>query len=225
MSGIYLLVPTLVAIMISMLIVRAGAIALMMTGMSFEKAKFQALSAFSGTGFTTREAERVVNNTLRRQIVSWLMILGNVGIVTVIVTATSSFASAKGQQIGINLVVLMLGLGIIVAAARHAPFVRRWEDFAQERLSRLKIFEDDTTVDELLHIHEGYGVVRVKLHEQSPLVGQTLAEVNSGLEHSLVLGIERDSVWLPTPRLTRKLAEEDYLVIYGKLEDLAEHFG
>jgi hypothetical protein len=30
---------------------------------------------------------------------------------------------------------------------------------------------------------------------------------------------------LPTPRLTRKLAEEDYLVIYGKLEDLAEHFG
>jgi Trk K+ transport system NAD-binding subunit len=77
----------------------------------------------------------------------------------------------------------------------------------------------------LLHIHEGYGVVRVKLHEQSPLVGQTLAEVNSGLEHSLVLGIERDSVWLPTPRLTRKLAEEDYLVIYGKLEDLAEHFG
>lgn len=45
------LVPTLAAIIISLLIVRAGAIALMLTSMSFDNAKFQALSAFSGTGF------------------------------------------------------------------------------------------------------------------------------------------------------------------------------
>ena len=100
MNGLYYLVPTLIAIVISLLIVRAGAIALMMTGMSFDKAKFQALSAFSGTGFTTHEAERVVNNARRRKIVSWLMILGNAGIVTVIVTATSSFAQVKGLGLG-----------------------------------------------------------------------------------------------------------------------------
>lgn len=55
MGGVYLLVPTLAAIAISMLIVRAGVITLMMTGMSYEKAKFQSLSAFRGTGFTTRK--------------------------------------------------------------------------------------------------------------------------------------------------------------------------
>jgi hypothetical protein len=48
----------------------AGAIALMMTKTSFEKPKIQALSAFSGTGFTAVEAERVVTNSHPRKVVS-----------------------------------------------------------------------------------------------------------------------------------------------------------
>lgn len=224
MGGVYLLVPTLAAIAISMLIVRAGAIALMMTGMSYEKAKFQALSAFSGTGFTTREAERVVNNARRRRIVSWLMILGNVGVVTVIVTATSSFAQAKGVGIGLNVLVLIAGLAVLVYLARHTPLARHWETFIQARLKQLKIFEEDVTVDELLHLAEGYGVVRVQLQEGSPFVGKQLSEVNAGLGQSLLLGIERGKQWLPTPGLTEKAAEGDCLVIYGKAGDLSEHF-
>ena len=226
MNALYFLVPTLITIVISMLIVRAGAIALMMTGMSFNKAKFQALSAFSGTGFTTREAERVVNNAKRRKIVSWLMILGNAGIVTVIVTATSSFARVQqGLGIGLNVLVLLGGLALIIAIARHTPFVRRWEAFAQTRFERSKIFEEDTTVDELLHIAEGYGVMRVQLLDNSSLIGQTLADINRRLEHSFVLGIERNREWLPTPKLTSLLLKDDNLVIYGRLEDLTEHFG
>lgn len=224
MSGFYYLVPTLIAIIISMLIVRVGAIALMMTGMSFEKAKFQALSAFSGTGFTTHEAERVVNNARRRKIVSWLMIMGNAGIVTVIVTASSSFANAKGLDFGISVLVLMGGLALVFFLARQTPLVRHWEEFAQSRLQKLKIFDEDTTVDELLHITEGFGVVRVKLEESSPLLDKTLAEINADLEHSFVLGIERGKEWLSAPNLHRKLMPNDYLVIYGKLENLAKHF-
>lgn len=225
MSGFYYLVPTLAAIVISLLIVRAGAIALMMTGMSFEKAKFQALSAFSGTGFTTREAERVVNNARRRKIITWLMILGNAGIVTVIVTATSTFTKSKGLEVGLSVIVFIIGLGLILLLVRHTPLVKQWEDFAQNRLAKLKIFDEDTTVDELLHITEGYGVVRIQLLEASPFIGQTLSGINAGLEHSFVLGIERDNEWIPMPRLASKLKLDDYLVIYGKLEDLAEHFG
>ena len=80
MAGLYMLIPTLIVIFVSFLVVRAAAIALMMTGMEEKRARFQALSAFSGTGFTTRDAEIVVNNPRRRQIITWLMILGNAGI-------------------------------------------------------------------------------------------------------------------------------------------------
>lgn len=193
----------------------------MMTGMSFDKAKFQALSAFSGTGFTTREAERVVNNPRRRRIVSMLMVLGNAGIVTVIVTATSSFARAQeGLQIGLNLLVLVGGLGLIVIGARHAPFVRRWEHFAQERLSRLKIFEEHTVVDEILHIAEGYGVVRIRVAEYSTLREKTVSDVNKQIKHAVILGIERHTEWLPRPRLNQSVEKDDYLVIYGELANI-----
>jgi Trk-type K+ transport system membrane component len=51
MSGLYLLLPTFLVIILSLLVVRAGAIALAMTGMDEKKARFQALSAFTRTGF------------------------------------------------------------------------------------------------------------------------------------------------------------------------------
>jgi len=225
MSGIYFLVPTLIAVSVSLLIVRAGAIALMMTGMSFDKAKFQALSAFSGTGYTTRESERVVNNPRRRKIVSMLMIMGNAGIVTVIVTATSSFSGAGGLQIGLNVLFLLGGLGLIVLAAKHAPIVRRWETFAQERMARFKIFEQDLAIDELLHITEGFGVVRVRVANGATVIGKTISEINGQLEQSIVLGIERDKDWMPRPRPNVKVIEDDDLVIYGKLDNVEAHFG
>ena len=54
-----------------------GSILLEITGMERSRARFQALSAISGTGFTTSHAEEVVNNPRRRQIVSYLIIIGN----------------------------------------------------------------------------------------------------------------------------------------------------
>ena len=53
--GLYLLIPTFIVIIVSVLIVRAGAIALRMTGLDEKTASFQALSAFTRAGFTTRE--------------------------------------------------------------------------------------------------------------------------------------------------------------------------
>jgi hypothetical protein len=207
-----------------MLIVRAGAIALMMTGMNYEKARFQALSAFTGTGFTTREAERVVNDSRRRKIVSWLMIFGNAGIVTVIITTTSSFAKAQGLEIGLNALVLLVGLGAILAVARHAPWVRRWEGFVRMRLARYSIFEDDTPIDELLHVTEGFGVLRIQMRDGSPFVGQSLAEINAEPDDSLILGIERNGQWFAMPRPDTRLQTRDRVVVYGKLRELTKHF-
>jgi hypothetical protein len=56
MGGLYFLLPTLFIILVSFLMVRAAAIALMMTGMAEKGLRFQALSAFWGTGFATQEA-------------------------------------------------------------------------------------------------------------------------------------------------------------------------
>ena len=75
----------IIVLSVSFIVVRIGAIAFQLTGLDWSLAKFQALSCFSGTGFTTKESELVVGNSQRRKIASVLMVLGNAGIVKVMV--------------------------------------------------------------------------------------------------------------------------------------------
>jgi hypothetical protein len=219
MPGLYFLFPTLLIIFISILIVRAAAIGLMMTGLDEKKAKFQAVSAFTGTGFTTREAETVVNNPVRRRIVSWLMILGNAGIVSIIVTTTSSFITSQGYQISINVAILAGGIYLIYRFATKKGFIRRWEDFIQGKFVKSGAFEEGFTED-LLHLIEGYGLVRTAISENSPFAGKTLAENKLTSKKLLVFGIERGRSWVSTPSSKEVVREGDKLVVYGPLDVL-----
>jgi hypothetical protein len=223
MGGIYFLLPTLLVVFVSFLIVRAAAIALMMTGMDEKRARFQALSAFSGTGFTTREAEFVVNHPKRRRIVGWLMILGNAGIVTVIVTGTSSLATSKGFQVPINVVVLAAGIFVIYKIATHKGFIRRWETYVEEKLTKSRPLEEDATED-LLHLVEGFGLVRATMKGDSALVGSSLSQCELSGKGLLVLGIERDKNWIPTPGAEEIIKVGDRLVVYGSLDVLKSLF-
>jgi Trk-type K+ transport system membrane component len=54
-------VVLLIIVVASRVCVRAGAIALELTGMKKEKAQIHTLSAFTNTGFTTRETEEITN--------------------------------------------------------------------------------------------------------------------------------------------------------------------
>lgn len=224
MSGLYFLLPTLLVILFSFLVIRAAAIALMLTGMDLKRARFQALSAFSGTGFTTKEAEFVVNHPKRRKIITWLMILGNAGIVTVIVTATSSLATSRGYQLPVNIIVLVLGIFIIYKIATHKGLVRRWESFIEDKLVKSSDLEEGATED-LLHLIEGYGLVRAIIKDDSSLVGSTLLQSELSGKGVLVLGIERGKNWIPTPPTEEKIEAGDKLVVYGSLDVLKKLFG
>jgi len=54
-------------LIVSFIVVRIGAIAFELTGLEWSLAKFQALSCFTGTGFTTKEAELITGHPQRRR--------------------------------------------------------------------------------------------------------------------------------------------------------------
>lgn len=224
MSGIYLLLPTFLVIVMSVLVVRAGAIALMFTGMDEKKARFQALSAFTRTGFTTREAESVVRDPHRRSIVTWLMILGNAGIVTVIVTATSSLTSTSGRWLGINVAILVVGVYLIYLIAKHTALGKIWQKFVEKRIAQSRSLEESTSED-LLHITEGYGLLRIFITKDSPLVGRSLIEANTPENAFWVVGIERGKDWVSLPRSRETIKGGDKLIVYGELHHLKQVFG
>lgn len=225
MSGLYLLLPTFLVIIASLLVVWAGGIALTMTGMDEKKARFQALSAFTRTGFTTKEAELVTRNPRRRTIVTWLMILGNAGIITVIVTATSSLAStSSGPGMAISIAVLIAIIVLIYLVARHTPLVKIWGRFVEKRLINSDFFEEGVSED-LLHLSEGYGMVKIFVTEGSPLIGRTLFEANTPENDFWVVGIERGKDWISLPRSREKIEEKDRLIVYGNIDQLKSIFG
>ena len=90
---------TLVAtLIISLLVTRIGAVALTLTGMSQDAARFQARSAYSGVGFTTSESEQVVNHPVRRRVLAFLMLTGNIGIAVVIASMIATFGVGRGEE-------------------------------------------------------------------------------------------------------------------------------
>lgn len=66
----------LITIASAYIVIIAGGIAYELTGLDRETAHFQALSAFTGTGFTTKASERVVNHPVRRKITIAIIVLG-----------------------------------------------------------------------------------------------------------------------------------------------------
>ena len=80
-----------VIVSLSALITRIAAIALAHTGLSTEVARFQARSAYTGTGITTSETEKIMNFPVRRKIIYSLMLIGNAGIVTTMSTLILTF--------------------------------------------------------------------------------------------------------------------------------------
>lgn len=107
-----------VILAIFLVVTRIAAVALSETGLSGDAARFQALSAFTGTGFTTREAEGVMTHPVRRRIVTFLMILGNAGLVTIITILVLSFAQSPDPGAALRrAAVLVAGLGGLLLLA------------------------------------------------------------------------------------------------------------
>src|SRR5688572_28082242 len=106
---------------ISFLVVRVGTVALVMTGLWEDVASFQSLSAFSGAGFTTTEAENVVVSQTRRTITKMLIRLGSAGIVTAVSSLIISFT--RPDQAGVlQFAILTAELMILVLLSRSARF-------------------------------------------------------------------------------------------------------
>ncbi len=214
MTGI---ISLLVIITLSVLTTRIGALAFIHTGLSRETAKFQARSAFMGVGFTTNESELVVNNPVRRKIVTILMFLGNAGIITTISSVIFSFISI-GQSgfFSAEVIVLVSGLLILLLLSRS-----KWLD---QKLSLLinRALKRYTRLDvrdfySLLHLSDDYRVSELGVEEQGWLSNKTLSELELDDEGILILGIKRgDGKYIGAPYGKTRVKKDDVLILYGR---------
>ena len=213
------------AITVSMIIVRIGAVALEMTGLDAETARFQALSAYTGTGFTTREAEDGMRHPQRRKIVSRLILMGNIGMVTVIGAVFAVFGMRTPDE---NLWPWLLDIGGVLLATYLFYRVIVWPrlavriDGAVRAGLRSGFGLTPAKVEELLAAAEGWGIVRFEVPSECRFVNRTLGESRPRDQGMLVLAVEREGTLTPSPDRNTLILPGDVLLAYGRLEQLEE---
>lgn len=208
---------------LSLLIVRIGTIALVMTGVSEDAARFQALSAFSGTGFTTDESENVISRPARRRIITILIRAGSLGIITAISTLVLGFAGGNEAVPDVwKLGFLFVGVVGLVLLARSETMARIFTPIISRSLRRY------TTLDlrdyaELLHLREDFRVVEIEAVPNGWLTKAPLSGLGLYREGVVLLGIVRKGgEFIGTPESSQCVHAGDKVILYGRASRIEE---
>ncbi len=218
---------TLIVFTVSLVVIRIATVGLAMTGVSKDLAQFQALSAFTGAGFTTRESEDIVNHPLRRRIVMHLMLLGHVGVVVAIPSVILSFLNAGSSQdwtdqLSVRIGVLVGGLLLLllIASSRYVERIMwRVTKWGLRRFGGIQVHD----YTRLLRVGRDFVVSELQLHEGDWLAGHTLEQLRLANEGVIVLGIEKpNGDYVGAPRGLTRLEVDDCLIVYGTQESLLD---
>lgn len=209
---------------------RIGAIALEMTGMPEEQAQFQALSAFSGVGFTTKEAEFAIGHPQRRKIIETLIKLGSAGVITTLLTLGGTVLSTKSIIASLSrdpkyswMPVNAEVMGLIAAAVlfyaiarslRHPGIARLVKEIISAILLKTKIVKP-VSFQEVLVNANGYGIFQVEISDRNPLAGKTVRDVHLDEKEIHLLYVNRLSDSISPPPPSFQFAVGDVAAFYG----------
>lgn len=219
----------------SFIVVRIGAIAFQLSGLEWSLAKFQSLSCFTGTGFTTKEAELITGNPQRRRIASILIVLGHAGLVTLIATFANSLRPVTQLPKfsipflhlvfpsrllpWINLTIIAVATYAIYKIFTHSKFTRKLTNTLRARMVKKDIIKP-VSFEELLVATGGYGVSSIEVCKDSPVLNKSIREAGLRSLDITILAIERENQTIPNPHADTKIILGDRLICFGRLEDI-----
>lgn len=217
------IVSFFIIVVLSFAIVRVATVLLSLSGLSEDSAKFQARSAFTGTGFTTRETENVVNHPFRRRVIMVLMLVRNFGFVSIVSTLALSFlGTSSDTQVATRVGILVAGSLFLYLLFRSKLLDRALRRTVERALRNSKVVRV-ADYENLLNFSGEYEVVESQVHEDSWLAGRTLKELELGDEGVLMLGIRRnDGYFVGTPTGSSYVNAGDRVIMYGRDEALRD---
>jgi hypothetical protein len=216
------LVSLILVLALSLLVTRIATLILVHTGVSRGLAKFQARSAFTGVGYTTEEAEKIVAHPVRRRIVMLLMLLGNAGIVTSIASLMLTFVHPDSSpNWWLNLALIFGGVALLWFLARSP-----WMDTVISRITAWTLRRwtklDVRDFVSLMRLAGEYQVSEMQVNEGDWMADRTLAELSLRDEGLTVLGIQRDNGrYVGSPTGKYYIRPNDVLLLYGRTSALS----
>lgn len=218
----YAIATFLFVAVVSMLFTRLATGALIATGLPHEIARFQARSGYTGTGFTTTESENVVNHPVRRRVIYTVMLVGNLGTPTLVITVLLGFLAPGPGDTSERLLSLLGALVVVLLIMSSSP-VTRWLEGVGRHYAQRRLFPALAgQAEELLDLGDGFVVSRIPLTDVPADTMRSLRALRRHMTAVEVLGIRRNqgngTRYIGDSPTDIGLEDGDALVVHGRRE-------
>src|SRR6056297_3598277 len=216
------LISLIIILVLSVLITKIASESLIHTGLSKEMARFQARSAFTGVGFTTRESESIANHPVRRKIIMSLMLIGNIGIISALALLMLTFVNISENKtaniIRVSIIAgSLIGLWLLSKSKWLEQLLAKIIKIALKRFTSLNI-EDYV---EILNLKNEYEISVITVNSDDWIANKKIKDINLREEGINLIGIQRkDGTYIGTPFGDTKITVDDQLTLYGRKKNL-----
>lgn len=216
------LISLIIIFVLSVLITKIASESLIHTGLSKEMARFQARSAFTGVGFTTRESESITNHPVRRKIIMALMLIGNIGIISALASLLLTFVNISENKTANILRVSiiagsLIGLWLLSKSKWLEQLLAKIIKIALKKFTNLNIKD----YVEILNLKNEYEISVINVNSDDWLANKRIKDINLRKEGINLIGIQRnDGTYIGTPYGDTKIVKEDQLILYGRRKSL-----
>ncbi len=126
------------------------------TGLTDEKARFQVISMLTNSGYTTKEAELLVNSKIRRKLSRFVMIFGYAFTVTIVSTVVNVFLQFRDTFIGgaIALIPMVLGILAVLWFIKRSKWLSSFVDKIIMKIANRFLYDENSNP---IIIIEDYG--------------------------------------------------------------------
>nr|WP_233096635.1 TrkA C-terminal domain-containing protein [Fictibacillus halophilus] len=191
-----------------------------LTGLKKEIARFQVISMFTATGFTTGESELILEHPVRRRLSTFLILFG-VFSLAVIISSISNILSDEFRSIELGIIILVLiSLYLILSIPKLKKYMKHSFESHMEKSYNLA----DLPLRDVMYFEEDDIVVELPIHKDSKIMGKKLKDVIQVDDDLIVLFIKRGDVTVRKDSYTTEIQEGDMLVLYGHQSSLQERF-
>jgi TrkA-C domain len=202
-------------------------LALEATGMERSRARFQAISALTGTGFTTREAENIVGHPRRRLIISWMMFLGSVGIILfLLLLFILVIVGAKPAKPTSPYILVLAALpAVALLVLFWIGVLDKLGTVIVNRFKRSKYFKPELSTTEIIYQAGEHSLARLTVGRAAPEVGSKISDTSLAKADVRVLAIERGDKVLFYPEAKEIVQAGDHLIYFGTTEEVKKVSG
>ncbi|MGD9761673.1 MAG: cation:proton antiporter regulatory subunit [Candidatus Izemoplasmatales bacterium] len=199
-----------------------------LTGLTNDKARFQVISLFTNSGFTTQESELIVNSRIRRRIANVTMLSGfilNVTVISVLVNVFITLGNSNSTDV-LKFFLFIGGFFIILYILRKLKVFDFLLKGIVERITNRVIHGTQTNIIEVLDTVGKNSITEITvMNLPEVLENKTLEYSNIRSTHNVnVLAIIRGGETNANVTKDDILYKNDKVIVFGKVTDIKKLF-